>query len=71
MSIRAIRAPDGDPRRPGGPPPSVRDNVNPPWPGITAPRCDGRNECTWAWHRGRMELKYLNAMCMTHRRRAA
>jgi hypothetical protein len=40
-----------------------------PWPRITS--ADGRPDChycSWAWYgpRGRMEVKYLNAMCWKH-----
>jgi hypothetical protein len=40
-----------------------------PWPGITSanghPDC---HYCSWAWREppGRMEIKYLNAMCWRH-----
>ena len=45
------------------------DPGNRPWPGITGP--GGRPDChycSWAWHgpHGRMEIKFLNAMCWKH-----
>lgn len=45
---------------------------NRPWPGITEPDC---YECSWAyrgrWPFGRMEIKYLNAMCRQRAHRHA
>ena len=39
-----------------------------PWPGIAGPWCE---YCSWAyrgwWPSGRMEVKFLNAMCPRHR----
>jgi hypothetical protein len=37
----------------------------PAWTGITEPRCD---DCSWAWHDGRMEIKYINPLCGQHRK---
>jgi hypothetical protein len=33
------------------------------WTGITAPHCE---LCSWAWHDGRMELKFRNSSCPVH-----
>jgi len=68
MSILATSRPEGG-SRPGGPPASVRYEVNPAWPGIPASHpLDWCNDCTRAWYGGRYVVKHLNVMCDTHRR---
>lgn len=35
------------------------------WTGITGPWCDF---CSWAWHRDRMEIKFISRSCGVHNR---
>ncbi len=38
------------------------------WTGITEPPCD---LCSWAWHQGRLEVKFINRACRIHSRKPA